>query len=74
VEPPPSDPPLTLYQNGNNPHNDQNQRPITDYPTRRDNADNGVFIGFAGSVAMRYPICVGVMGLDATGKLRVTRC
>ena len=57
MEPPPSDPPLTISQNANNPHNDQNQRPITDYPTRRDNADNGVFIGFAGGVAMCYPIC-----------------
>ena len=74
MEPPPSDPPLTISQNANNHHNYQNQRPITDYPTRRDNADNGVFIGFAGGVAMCYPMCVGVMGMHTSLNLRVTRC
>ena len=51
MEPPPSDPPLTISQNANNHHNDNDSRPIQFARSIWQKAGNEYSCGFAGGVA-----------------------
>ena len=56
MEPPPSDPPLTLYQNGNNHHNDNDSRPIPFARSIWQKAGSEYSCGLAGCVTLCDPI------------------
>ena len=56
MEPPPSDPPLTISQNANNHHNDNDSRPIQFARSIWKKAGNEYSCGLAGCVTLCNPI------------------
>ena len=63
MEPPPSDPPLTISQNGNNHHNANDSRPIQFARSIWQKAGIECSCGLAGRLPIVLPVCAGDRGV-----------